>query len=166
MKRPSLIMTGVLGTAGLATVVFGASAIHAAGVTGTGEGSLVQKIAQKFNLNQNEVQQVFDQSKQERAAAREAQFKTMLDKVVSAGTLTQNQENMILAKQQEVKSFMATLSGKSSQEKKTAIQTEMQQVQQWAKSNGIPEDYLHLGLNPRHRGISHGQLKASPPAGG
>ncbi len=68
--------------------------------------------------------------------------KAMLDQAVKDGKLTQPQEDLIVAKQAEIKTFMQSLSGKSAADRQTAVTTEMASVTAWAQTNNIPAQYV------------------------
>lgn len=111
--------------------------------------SLVTAIAQKFGLNQADVQKVFDDQRTQMDTQRETEqasrLKTQLDQAVTNGKLTQTQENLIIAKQAEIKTFHDSLKGKTPEECEAAMKTEMASVTQWAKDNNIPTQYLMMG---------------------
>ena len=126
-----------------------AGVIFAAGNPGNVQNrmsGLVAAIAQKFHLNVQDVQQVFDaqrqQSMQQMQAQQGQRMKARLDQAVKDGKLTQSQEDQIIAKQQEVQTFMASLQGKNPQDRQSAIKTEMDSLKSWAQSNNIPSQYL------------------------
>jgi uncharacterized protein YwqG len=130
---------------------------------------IVAKIAQKFNLSQNDVQAVFDEYRDEEKIERDAKMqetqaqmeqkvKDELTQAVSDGKLTQAQMDLILAKRAELQAEKPAMSqqapGKPSTSKtkeemeaeRTARQAEMKSKQdalkQWATDNGISEEYL------------------------
>lgn len=111
--------------------------------------NLVNAIAQKFHLAPGDVQAVFDEQRQQmRAEEREepeAHSRPSLAQAVKDGKLTQAQADMITAKQAEMKTFLASLQGKTPVERQTALKTNMDSLKQWAKDNGIPEQYLRPG---------------------
>jgi len=165
LQRNPRLLTGMIGVAGLLTIAGAATAIHAASASTTGTNSLVQMIADKFHLNVSDVQQVFDQNRANEQANRQAKAKEFLDAAVKDGKITQAQEDLITAKQAEIQTFMDSLKDKSAADRKTAMQTEMTQVAQWAKDNGISEKYLHLGGPGGPGGHRGGPMKDDvPPA--
>ncbi len=86
--------------------------------------------------------------------------KTMLDQAVKDGKLTQAQEDLIVAKQAEVKTFMTTLQGKSAADRQTALKTEMDSLKAWAQTNAIPSQYLMFGggMMRGGGGMGHGHF--------
>lgn len=105
-------------------------------------GTLVDKIAQKFNLNRDEVQKVFDENRAEHKAERQQQLEEKLNQAVAQGQITSEQKDEILAKLKEMRSFMDSLKDKSSSERKSAIKAKRDELKQWAKDNNIPEKFI------------------------
>ena len=158
MKIPSkskMIAAAVLAV-GLA--VGGGAAVHAATSSNTNPMSgLVNAIAQRFNLNPSDVQQVVDQQRSQMQAQRQQQFEQNLtnrvNQAVTGGKLTQAQADLILAKLKEVEAFKATLIGKTPQQRQAAMQTEIASLKQWATTNNIPVQYLMFGAGHMHGGM-------------
>ncbi len=155
MKR--LRSLAIAATTAVSFIGMGVGILHAAPTTTNNTNpmsSLVTAIAQKFNLPTAEVQTVFDTQRAQHEAEKDARAKTHLDADVVAGKLTQAQEDALIAKQKEGKTFMETLKDKTPEERKTAMKTQMEETAQWMKDNNIPSQYtraLHDG--PReHRG--------------
>ncbi len=114
----------------------------------SGGSSLVDKIASTFNLSKDDVQKVFDEDRASHQAEHQAKFKEQLDQAVKDGKLTQEQADKILAKQQELESFMNDLRDETEEERKTAMDTKRTELAQWAKDNDIPEEYAHFMHGP------------------
>ena len=135
-------------------VVGAVSALSVAGVTGAvvsaagtgGADSLVAKIAQKFNLKQADVQAVFDADRASHEAERQAQAEKELTQAVTDGKITSAQKDLILAKQKEVKADMEAnrdaMKDKTEAERHSAMDAKRTALEQWAKDNGIPTDFL------------------------
>jgi len=132
------------------------------------QNSIIEKIAQKFNLNKDDVQKVFEEDRDARAKERETQFTTMLDEAVSKGELTEAQKSLILAKREELKKEReanmsemknngekpAKPSEEEMENKKEEMKTEKEALEKWASDNGIDIKYL-MGLGSPGRG-GHG----------
>jgi len=165
MKLFNKIALGAAALAGTATM--GAGILHAATVNGikfNPMGNLVNAIATKFNLNTADVQKVFDEQRAQMSAQRQAQQaarqKAMLDQAVKDGKITQAQEDLIIAKQKEVQTFMGTLTGKTEADRQAAMKTEKDSIQAWAKTNNIPEQYVMMfGRGEGPRGGGMGMMK-------
>lgn len=135
--------------------------------------SLVQKIADKFGLNTNEVQAVFDQSREERQATRQAEYETKLSQLVTDGKITEAQKQLILTKHKEMETNRETeqsaMKDKTVAERRTAMEAKRTELQAWATQNGIDASYLMLGYGKRHgeRGMGNhefrdGNISSSP----
>jgi molecular chaperone DnaK (HSP70) len=130
--------------------------------------SLVQRIAEKFNLNQDEVQVVFDEFKGERQAEHRAKLEERLQKAVDEGKLTAEQRDAMLAKMDEMKNFMESLKDKTPEERKDALEQKHAELKKWAEDNDIPEGFrMFFGPHgkPGHRGPQgHGPMGPSGDA--
>ena len=147
--------------------------------------TLVQAIADKFNLNKDEVQAVFDDQEKEMQAERKTQMAEMevkmkqnltdrLAKAVKDGNLTQDQADLITAKNAELeaarKDSSETIKGMKTmtEEERTALREKMQAqrdaLKTWAKENGISEEYLPMmgGGMGGHRGPGFGGSDGEP----
>lgn len=140
--KKKLVILGAAATIGLAGL---GSAGLAVAETGEDGSSLVAKIAQKFNLNQDEVQAVFDEERAEHHAERETKFKERLAQAVTDGKLTQEQADKIQAKHEEMQTVMESLQDKSKDERREAMHANRDELKQWAEDNDIPEEYLRMG---------------------
>lgn len=162
-KASTLLFATAL-TLGLATA--GAGVIHAASNTSTNNpmSNLVTAIAQKFNLNTADVQQVFDQQHTQMQAQRLEDAKTRLAQAVTAGTITQAQADLITAKHAEMKTFMDSLQGKTPSERQTAIKAQMDSLKQWATQNNIPQQFFMMGgmHGKGHGGFGPGHMNQQP----
>ena len=158
LKSLAITSAVLAGVAGL-----GASALYAASPDAatqtTPMTSLVAKIAQTFHLNQADVQTVFDQQRvlmqQERGTKLVEKIKLHLDAAVKNGSLTQAQEELLIAKHTEIRTFMESLKGKTPTECRTAIEAKKTELKQWAKEHAIPEQYVRLP--PHGRGGPEGR---------
>ena len=167
VKKVAISATALAGVATL-----GVSALYAAQTTTTTNrvdpmSSLVQAIATKFQLNATDVQQVFDQSRQEMEQKMQAEHAVrqaeMLAKAVTDGKLTQAQADLINAKQAELNAaFEATKAqALTDAERKTAIEAQRTSLEAWMKTNNIPAEYARFvygfggPMGPGGRGGMH-----------
>jgi hypothetical protein len=104
--------------------------------------SIVEKIASKFNLNKAEVQKVFDEERTVHEAEHQQAMKDRLAQAVKDGKLTQDQADKITAKQAEMKAYMDSLKDKTHEERHMAMESKRTELEQWAKDNNIPTEYL------------------------
>lgn len=99
--------------------------------------SIVSKIAQKFNLNEADVEAVFDSVREERQDEMKKQREESLSKAVSDGVINNNQKEAIIAK-------MAEHFGEKVQNR--------EEMQNWFKEQGIDETKLRSYLRPNNNG--------------
>ena len=126
--RKSLLIAGAVTTLGLATTL-GVGA-YAMGGDSHNNG-LVSKIAQRFNLNQVDVQAVFDDYKN---SEREAEISERLQELVDEGKITPEQKTLIENKLKEVEATR-------DQERKD--------LEAWAKEKGIDLKYVMVHSTKR-----------------
>ena len=130
---------------------------------------LVTKLSEKFNLNQNDVQTIFNEYQTQMKTERDAKMKDMqtemeqkvkdeLTQAVSNGKITQTQMDLILAKRAEMQIEKSTITRSSEnfstktkeeieserQTRQTEMQAKRDALKQWANTNGISDEYLHL----------------------
>jgi putative NADH-flavin reductase len=122
---------------------------------------LVQKLADKFGLNKDEVQAVFDQTHQEMMATRQAKEEERLTQLVTDGKLTEEQKQLIIAKrkelQAEAQSKMESLKDKTPEERRTAMKEHREALEAWAKEHNIELKYLMPAHGPgKGRGMRGG----------
>lgn len=108
--------------------------------------SLAQKIANRFGLNKDEVQAVFEQDRQERHAEMEKAYQDYLTKEVSEGNITESQKQLILEKRAELEAkreaTMESFKNMSDEERKAAMESERASLEAWAKENNVDLKYL------------------------
>lgn len=106
-----------------------------------GVNTIVQKIAQKFNLSEADVQAVFDEEHKTRMAEMNKVFESNLSKKVSDGTLTEDQKQKIIAKKKELEeariSNFEKFKDMTPNERKAAMEKQKSELESWAKENGI-----------------------------
>jgi hypothetical protein len=158
MNKKKMIAAAVA-SLGIASVV-GVGTVAAQQSSGT---SLAEKIATKFNLNKDEVQQVIDEEHQARHAEMQKRAEERLQEAVDDGKLTSDQKDKILAKMKEMAASRETKRGEmknmSQVERHAAMKAEREVLEQWAKDNNIPTEYLRLG----GRGHEPGGMRGDGP---
>jgi hypothetical protein len=142
--------------------------------------TIIDRLVERFGLNKNDVQQVFDKERSDRQAEMQAKFVEQLDKLVSDGKITTEQKEAILAKKEEMQAAMQNNVGQRDPEefknltqeerkaeaenRKAEMETQQKALEQWSKDNGIDVQYLRLldgGFGPMggHRGPNNGSDK-------
>lgn len=92
---------------------------------------LVEKIASKFGLNQDEVSATFKELHQERLQERQAERESQLDKAVADGVITKEQKQLLIQKHQE-----------NQQQRQAQRQAHQQEMMTWMEQNGIDHNTL------------------------
>jgi polyhydroxyalkanoate synthesis regulator phasin len=123
--KKSLLIAGAVSTIGLASLI-GTTAASAQ----TGQDTLIDKIATKFNLSKDEVKQVFEDHKKEHQTEHQAKLSERLQQRVDNGEITAEQKTLIENKLKELD---------------TAREAEHEELKNWAKENDIDMKYLHVG---------------------
>jgi hypothetical protein len=89
--------------------------------------AVVSTLSEKLGVSEDKVTAAFDSIQSERQTARVAERKTELDKAVTAGVITQEQEDKLIAKHAELQ---------ANREK------ERSDMEQWYKDNSIDQTKL------------------------
>lgn len=146
-KAKRLVFVSALAISILGAGMYGATRIQAD--DSTVQSTLVQKIAQKFNLKTEDVQAVFDQQRQERIAAMETKYEQSLTDAVTKGELTEEKKRLILAKHKEIEasksSDFTSLKSLSSADRRLAMEKKKNELKTWADTNGVDLKYLVRG---------------------
>ncbi len=102
-----------------------------------GDGDFVVRIAERFILNQDEVQSFMDEMREEHHAEREAMMGERLDQAVADGKITEEQKNVILAKHEEIQSKLEELKDLDPEERRNQMQQLHGEMKTWADEQGI-----------------------------
>ncbi len=126
---------------------------------GSRNDSLIAKIVEKFNLNEDAVKSFFEEAHQERKQERTAQHEEILTQAVADGALTQEQKQLIIDKNvqwrldRDVQRTADT--SLTRDEMRQKMEKHRSEMTQWAQDNGIDEKYL-VGNKGGHRGGFNG----------
>lgn len=108
--------------------------------------TLVQEIAQKFNLSQSDVQAIFTQHREEMQNEMKSNYEAYLGNLVKSGKITEEQEQLILNEHKQLTSQMQSnfknFKTMTPAERQAQMQALKQEVQNWAKQNNINTQYL------------------------
>jgi hypothetical protein len=122
---------------------------------------LAQAVAQKFNLNQSDVQSVINsymqQQKQKMRQNMQLRLQNRLNQEVQQGELTSSQEASIVSELSTLKSQSNPGSFKSMtpQQRQQAFQTQQNDLKSWAQSQGINLSLIPFGFGRGHGGFGH-----------
>ena len=129
--------------------------------------SLIEKLVAKFNLNKDEVTQVFTEERGARRAANDVERQKRLEEkltlAVTSGEITNEQKQLILNKmaelQKERTANREAHANLSAEERKTEMDEHKAELEKWASDNGIDLKYLMAGLGRGMGGERMGQGK-------
>lgn len=148
MKNKFLVPVTVL------TIVCGLflGASHIQAVTTTQENkftSFIHELAQKFNINETELKNFFEDKRSAHMTRMHDNLDTKLDKLVSNGKITAAQKKLILDKLTELKNNQKNraenFNNMTEEQRKAARDAERKDLQDWANKNGIDLQYLMFG---------------------
>jgi tyrosyl-tRNA synthetase len=143
----------------LALAIIGAGLIKTNFVSAqdmTGPNSLITAIAQKFNLNENDVKAVFDSEKSKRQTDMKTRLEQKLTQAVADGKITDAQKEAILNKFQDMqtnKPNPADFKNMTADQRKAAFQQRKTDLENWEKQNGIDPATLQSLIGFHHRGF-------------
>ncbi len=108
--------------------------------------TLVQKIAQRFSLNESDVQSVFDDHRSQMHEQMQVRFEEKLNQAVADGVITQDQKQLILDKHQELQNQREADSqawqSLNPDDRRTQMQQKHQELLEWANVNDIDLKFL------------------------
>lgn len=110
--------------------------------------AVIEKMAERFNLDVDEVGDFFQEMKAEKQAMMAVKFDERLDGAVANGDITIEQKDAILAKHAEMQvgreASHEEFVNLSSEERHAQMETRHAEMQEWAEDNGL-EDYKFFG---------------------
>jgi flagellar biosynthesis GTPase FlhF len=168
-KKRHLIIGGALLAASLVGASGGLAKAASQNQSFTSMNGLAKAIAQKFSLNEADVQKVVEeqhiQMRAEMQAKHEQTEKDFLAQAVKDGKLTQDQADKITAKHAELKASRTAnkeaFKNKTESERKTMMQQEREGLTKWLTDNNIPQEYFkpHFGKGMGGPGHKMGGMK-------
>ena len=147
LSKKTLILPAVVAVIAAAATV----SIGSARAENDGGSSIVDKIATRFNLKNDDVQKVFDENRAEHEAKRQKKLEDRLHGAVEDKKITAEQKDQILAKHKELKSFMDSIKNESHEERHELMEDKMDELKKWAEENNIPENLIHPARGHRGR---------------
>lgn len=124
---------------------------------------LVKFIADKFNLDQEQVKSAINEYQASHQAEmqkkREIEMKSRLDQLVKDGKITQEQETAIIAEMKVLqdKYKVGTKDSMSPQDHKAQFDAMREEIQAWSKEHNIDAKYLMPGFSGKVKmGMRHG----------
>lgn len=112
------------------------------------DSDVATKLAERFNLNADDVSAFFQEQQTARQADMEAKFEERLNQAVADGKITSEQKDAILAKHQEMQTNreanLEEFKNMTQEEHRAQMEAQRAEMQQWAKDNGL-QDFRMLG---------------------
>jgi len=133
MSKKVIIPTAVL--VGLAAV--GLFGIKSIGAVGNGYSPLAEKIANRFGLNKNEVEAVFEEDRVQRQEEMKTRHEDRLNQAVSDGKITEEQKQAVIAKKAELQENRQDMANLTDEERKQKMDEHRQEMETWAEENGV-----------------------------
>ena len=110
---------------------------------------LVERFAERFDLDQDEVIDFLDELKEERIADAKDRFEERLDELVEDEKITEDQKEAILDKKEELQTFKEDLEDMTISEAREAMEDIHEELRDWAEKKDIslrnffPKDKAH-----------------------
>lgn len=155
---PALTLTILAGT------IYGVG--QASAETGWHDNSpVIQKLVDRFGLDESEVQQVFTEARDEQQLQRQLEFEEYLETAYQNGEITDEQKQAILEKHAEMMAERQNIDREefqnmSREEKQAQNETRRAEMDSWADENGVDLKYLfgadHLDGMGRKMGPMNG----------
>lgn len=145
---PALAATAIVGAAGL----YGARSLALADSSTNQKQSLAQTIAGAFGLDASKVQNVITRYHQGTQAQREDNYEQHLQDAVTAGKLTQAQEQGILAEHNALAAEMKSAEDQTGSARRTALAKVRSDAEAWARAHNIDVHWLLRPERSRLRG--------------
>lgn len=129
--------------------------------------SIIQKLVDKFGLNEDEVKAVFDEDRkgrqqgmqarfEEQKKEMETRFEEQLNQAVADGKINEEQKQAILIKKEEMQADREELKNLSAEEKEERVKAHQQEMETFAQEIGIDSELLSTffgrGFGPGPRG--------------
>ena len=159
MNKTILVPIAVAAFVG--TSLFVTHEARAFGPWGGDDGqTLIQRLATKFNLNQDEVKVVFDEFHQQKQTAMQQKFADRLNQLVTDGKITEAQKAAILAKHQEMQQQMQStrdqVKNMTEAERRAFHEQKRAELEQWAKDNNVDLSLFPMMMGKGNKGMGSG----------
>jgi hypothetical protein len=103
---------------------------------------LVQRLVDRFNLNENEVNTVMNEFRSENQQQMQNRLEDKLDEGVQAGDITKEQKQLILEKHKTMQLERNNNINLSQEDRRQEMLENREELQKWADENGISMDYF------------------------
>jgi len=149
MKKAIIISALALTLLGL--VSYGTAKAYAQGGPNN-HSTIIEKLVDRFGLNKEEVETVFEEVRQERQQQGQARFEERLSQAVEEGKITEEQKQAVIDKKAEMQADCQQLKDLSPEERKETMENHHQEMKTWVEEQGIDLTTLPLFLGRGPRG--------------
>ncbi|MBU0618967.1 hypothetical protein KKD62_01900 [Patescibacteria group bacterium] len=149
MKKYLIIF--VLGLALVGFVAYGTTKAYAENESGS-YPPIIQKLVERFGLNEEEVKVVFDETREKRRVEMQTRLENRLNEAIEGGDLTEAQKEAILAKKAEMQTNCGEFKDLSPEERQKKMQAHKEEMQTWAEANGVDLSQMHPLLGGGRQG--------------
>ena len=150
--RKTILIPGIVAVVLTGAIVLGTVSVSAQETNG--QTTLVQSIAKKFGLAENEVQAVFDEHKEAHHAQMQTRLEERLNQAVTDGKLTEAQKQAIIDKHNELQKNVAAnkdvLQEMSPEERRETMQKHHEELKAWAEQEGIDLSLFPMVIKGGH----------------
>lgn len=126
--------------------------------SGEGFPPLIQRLIERFNLDEEEVGEVLSDFREEHHVMMQTRMDERLSQLVSEGTITTDQKQALLDKHVEMRAeheeLMANWDSLTEEERLATHDAHRDELQAWAEENGLDLSEV-LGIGKFHGGIKH-----------
>lgn len=138
IAKKSLLVGAVIASVGIGGLG-AAGIVSAQSANGeTNRLAITERLAEKFNLKQSEVEAVFQEQHQERQAARITERTENIANAVTEGTLTQEQADYMNSFFEEADKIRENMvPGQDNTEVREQVREKMTELHEWADENDI-----------------------------
>lgn len=98
---------------------------------------IVERFAERFDLDPDEIVEFLDELKEEKIAEKEEKFEERLDELVEEEKITDEQKQAILDKKEELKTFKEGIEDMTIAEAREAIKAMHGELKDWAEENDL-----------------------------
>lgn len=105
---------------------------------------VVQKLADRFGLDVDDVQEVFDEERAEHHAQMLQSFEEILSQEVEDGKITEEQKQLILDKHEEMQAKMEEFKDLSPEERREKMDAWHDELRTWAQENNIEMPFFKM----------------------
>lgn len=155
------ILLSVLGLTLIGGTLIGVTSVSAQDATVKSQ-SIIQKLAQRFNLQEADVKAVFDEEHQARQAQMNTAFEQRLTQAVTDGKITEVQKTAILSKFSEMKAAKLNpgqFKNQTPEQRKQVMEQKKSELETWAKENGLTLETLQSLIGHGGKGFWMGYGK-------